>query len=60
MTITARFWERLGTFEPDYSKCREKRFIGKTAAECMRQFDNYKYYHDLSHYTVPEIINVED
>ena len=60
MTITVSFWERLGTFEPDYSKRREKMFSGKTAAECMNQFNNYKYYHDLARYTVPEIINVED
>lgn len=60
MTITVSFWVRLETFEPDYSKRREKRFIGKTAAECMRQIDKYKDYHDLAHYTEPEIINVED
>ena len=25
-----------------------------------RQVDNYKNYHDLAHYTEPEIIDVED
>lgn len=61
MTITVKFYfRRAKDFQPDYSKPCEKKFSGKTAAECMRQFEEYKNYHDLAMYTVPYIENVED
>lgn len=60
MIITARFWERLGTFEPNYKRRIEKKFVGENAKDCMNQIDDYKNYHDLAQYTEPEIINVED
>ncbi len=60
MTITVRYWRRKANFEPDYNNQFEKKFIGCTARECMRQIHDYSYHHDLAKYTEPEIINVED
>lgn len=60
MKITLRFWRRKANFEADYSNRIEKKFEGSTAKDCMQQIEDYKNYHDLAEYTVPEIINVED
>lgn len=62
MRITLRFWERQASdFSPNYNKeCIKKYFEGKSAKDCMQQIDNYRNYHDLAQYTIPEIINVED
>lgn len=60
MKVTVRYWRRLASFEPDYKKQETKTFEADTAAECMRQLDRYRDYHDLAEYTPPEIINVED
>lgn len=60
MKITLRFWRRKANFEADYNNRIEKKFEGNTAKDCMQQIEDYKNYHDLAEYTVPEIINVED
>lgn len=60
MKITVRFWRRLANFEPNYNRRIERYFAGENARDCMNQIEDYKNYHDLTEYTEPEIINVED
>lgn len=61
MIITIEYYVRHAeNFEPNYNKRRQKQFIGESAKDCMTQFDDYRNYHDLAHYTIPRIVNVED
>lgn len=60
MTLFVVWYERKADFTPDSEKQHHGTITGETAANCMEQFCEFKFNHDLAKYTIPEIVWVYD
>lgn len=60
MKITARWFDRLPNWEPDWNKAHFKEFSSDSAKNCFKQFQDFSYNHNVVKFTIPEIVDMDD
>ena len=60
MTLYITWYSRHDDFSPAWGDPHHGTVKGENAADCMRQFRDFKNNHDLVKFTIPEIVDIKD
>lgn len=60
MTLYIEWYGKHKDLSTDWDNWHHGTIEGENAADCMKQFKDFKYNHDLYKYTIPQIYNITD